>query len=57
MTWRPIHRGLVSEFMPEPWAAVGHSVHRIAQRRRQRPQVLFMQKHWDVMRSDDASDA
>ena len=57
MTWRPIHRGLVSEFMPEPRAAVGRSVHRIAQRRRQRPQVLFMQKQWDVMRSDDASDA
>ncbi len=54
-TWRPINRGLVSQFLPEPSAEVGHCVHRIAQHR-SRPNVLFMQKHWDVMRSDDAGD-
>ena len=55
-TWRPINRGLRSEFMPDPTAEVGHCVHRIALHPL-RPRVLFMQKHWDVMRSDDAGDS
>ncbi len=55
-TWRPMNRGLRSEFMPDPTAEVGHCVHRIALHR-SRPQVLFMQKHWDVMRSDDAGES
>jgi photosystem II stability/assembly factor-like uncharacterized protein len=54
-TWRPINRGLVSEGIPDPTAEVGHCVHRIALHP-SRPNVLFMQKHWDVMRSDDAGD-
>jgi photosystem II stability/assembly factor-like uncharacterized protein len=52
-TWRPMNRGLRSEGIPDPTAEVGHCVHRIAMHR-SRPNVLFMQKHWDVMRSDDA---
>ncbi|HQR44554.1 MAG TPA: sialidase family protein [Thermoanaerobaculia bacterium] len=52
-TWRPINRGLRSEQIPDPDAEVGHCVHRIAMHP-SRPHVLFMQKHWDVMRSDDA---
>ena len=55
-TWRPINRGLRSEHMPDPDAPVGHCVHRIALHG-SRPDVLFMQKHWDVMRSDDAGDS
>ncbi|MHC5537997.1 WD40/YVTN/BNR-like repeat-containing protein, partial [Singulisphaera rosea] len=55
-TWRPINRGLKSEYIPDPDAEVGHCVHRIAMHR-SRPNVLFMQKHWDVMRSDDAGDS
>jgi photosystem II stability/assembly factor-like uncharacterized protein len=55
-TWQPINRGLVSQFIPNPTADVGHCVHRIAMHR-SRPRVLFMQKHWDVMRSDDAGDS
>ena len=55
-TWRPINRGLKSEGIPNPTAEVGHCVHRIAMHRT-RPQVLFMQKHWDVMRSDDGGDS
>jgi|SRR5579875_689659 len=51
-TWQPANNGLRSEFLPEPEADVGHCVHRIA-RHPSRPDVLFMQKHWDVMRSDD----
>ena len=52
-TWQPINRGLHSLYIPNPSAEVGHCVHRIAMHR-SRPNVLFMQKHWDVMRSDDA---
>jgi photosystem II stability/assembly factor-like uncharacterized protein len=55
-TWRPMNRGLKSEFMPDPTAEVGHCVHRIALHP-SRPEVLFMQKHWDVMRSDDAGES
>jgi photosystem II stability/assembly factor-like uncharacterized protein len=54
-TWKPVNRGLKSEFLPNPAAEVGHCVHRIAFHRA-RPNVLFMQKHWDVMRSDDAGE-
>src|SRR5919206_157031 len=55
-TWRPINRGLRSQYIPDPTAEVGHCVHRIAMHR-SRPSVLFMQKHWDVMRSDDAGES
>jgi photosystem II stability/assembly factor-like uncharacterized protein len=50
-----MNRGLRSEFMPDPTAEVGHCVHRIAMNPA-RPEVLFMQKHWDVMRSDDGGE-
>ena len=53
--WTPINRGLRSDYIPDPEAEIGHCVHRIAQHR-SRPEVLFMQKHWDVMRSDDAGE-
>jgi photosystem II stability/assembly factor-like uncharacterized protein len=52
-SWQPINRGLRSEGIPDEDAEVGHCVHRLA-RHPSRPDVLFMQKHWDVMRSDDA---
>ncbi len=52
-TWQPINRGLRSGEIPDTDAEVGHCVHRIAMHP-SRPEVLFMQKHWDVMRSDDA---
>jgi photosystem II stability/assembly factor-like uncharacterized protein len=55
-TWRPINQGLHSEFIPDPTAEVGHCVHRLAMHP-SRPEVLYMQKHWDVMRSDDAGDS
>jgi hypothetical protein len=54
-TWKPINRGLRSNYIPDPDAEIGHCVHRIAMHP-SRPQVLFMQKHWDVMRSDDAGE-
>ncbi len=54
-TWRPINRGLHSQYIPDPTAEVGHCVHHVAMHP-SRPGVLFMQKHWDVMRSDDAGD-
>ena len=55
-SWTPINRGLRSEQIPNPEAEVGHCVHRIAMHR-SRPKTLFMQKHWDVMRSDDGGDS
>ncbi len=55
-TWMPINRGLRSEHIPDPNAEVGHCVHHIAMHP-SRPGVLFMQKHWDVMRSDNAGDS
>ncbi len=55
-TWRPINQGLHSDFMPDPAAEVGHCVHRIAMHPA-RPDVLYMQKHWDIMRSDDAGNS
>jgi hypothetical protein len=54
-SWRPINRGLTSQYIPDPTAEVGHCVHKIAMHP-SRPGVLFMQKHWDVMRSDNAGD-
>ena len=56
-TWKPINRGLKSPYeLPDADADVGHCVHNIALHP-SRPGVLFMQKHWDVMRSDDAGDS
>lgn len=55
-TWKPINKGLVSDFMPNPTAEVGHCVHHIAMHP-SKPDSLFMQKHWHVMRSDDAGES
>jgi hypothetical protein len=54
-TWRPTNRGLQSEHIPDPDAEVGHCVHHITLHP-SRPDVLFMQKHWDVTRSDDGAE-
>jgi photosystem II stability/assembly factor-like uncharacterized protein len=54
-TWKPINKGLKSEYIPDPDAPVGHCVHRIALHK-SKPSTLYMQKHWDVMRTDDAGD-
>jgi photosystem II stability/assembly factor-like uncharacterized protein len=55
-TWRPVNRGLRSEGIPDEDAEVGHCVHRLAMHP-SRPEVLYMQKHWDVMRSQDAGES
>ena len=55
-SWKPINNGLHSGMLPNPTAPVGHCVHRIALHP-SKPDVLFMQKHWDVMRSDDAGES
>jgi hypothetical protein len=55
-SWQPINRGLRSAQMPDPEAEVGHCVHHVTMHP-SRPNVLFMQKHWDVMRSDNAGDS
>jgi photosystem II stability/assembly factor-like uncharacterized protein len=53
--WKPINKGLVSDFMPDPTGEVGHCVHHVAIHP-SRPETLFMQKHWHIMRSDNAGD-
>ena len=55
-TWKPINRGLHSKEIPNPNAEVGHCVHHVSAHP-SRPDVLYMQKHWDVMRSDDAGES
>jgi photosystem II stability/assembly factor-like uncharacterized protein len=55
-TWKPINKGLHSQYIPDPNAEVGHCVHHIA-KHPSNSNVLFMQKHWDVMRSDNAGDS
>jgi photosystem II stability/assembly factor-like uncharacterized protein len=55
-SWKPINKGLYSKYIPDPTAEVGHCVHHIAMNPA-RPGVLFMQKHWDVMRSGNAGDS
>ncbi len=55
-TWKPINYGLRSAHIPDPDAEVGHCVHHITMHP-SRPQTLFMQKHWDVMRTDNAGES
>ena len=55
-TWEPVNKGLLSEGIPSPAAEVGHCVHNLAMHP-SRPKTLFMQKHGDVMRSDDSGDS
>jgi photosystem II stability/assembly factor-like uncharacterized protein len=54
-SWTLATTGLRSEFLPEPVAKAGHCVHNLAMHP-SRPDTVFMQKHWDVCRSDDAGD-
>ena len=54
-TWKPINRGLRSQYIPDPDAEIGHCVHRIAMHP-SRPETLYMQKHWDVLRTDSTGD-
>jgi photosystem II stability/assembly factor-like uncharacterized protein len=54
-SWKPINRGLRSQYIPDPEAEIGHCVHRIAMHPA-RPGVVYMQKHWDVLRTDNEGD-
>jgi photosystem II stability/assembly factor-like uncharacterized protein len=54
-SWKPINHGLKSRYLPDPNVEVGFCVHRLAQHSA-RPNVVFMQLHWDVMRTDDAGE-
>jgi photosystem II stability/assembly factor-like uncharacterized protein len=54
-SWKPINQGLRSQYIPDPTAPIGHCVHRIAFHPA-RPDVLYMQKHWDVMRTENSGD-
>jgi photosystem II stability/assembly factor-like uncharacterized protein len=54
-TWKVITKGLKSAYIPDRNAEVGFCVHRITQHK-SKPNTLYMQLHWDVMRTDDAGD-
>ena len=54
-TWQPINKGLQSGEIPDQDSEVGHCVHRIDMHPSY-PDVIYMQKHWDVMRTKDAGD-
>lgn len=56
-TWKPINRGLKSEYIPDPNAEVGFCVHHMTMHH-SRPNVLFMQLHQGggILRSDNAGD-
>lgn len=54
-SWKAINQGLVSNHIPDPKAEVGHCVHHVAMHP-SKPDRLYMQKHWDVMRTDNAGD-
>jgi hypothetical protein len=54
-TWIPINKGLSSQYIPDPHAEVGHCVHRIAMHP-SKPDTLYMQKHWDVLRTNNAGE-
>ena len=56
VTWRPINKGLNSLHIPDPVAEVGHCVHRLALHK-SNPDRVFMQKHWDVLRTDNAGES
>ncbi len=56
LTWKPVNKGLRSLHIPAADAEVGHCVHRLAMHPSQ-PETIFMQKHWDVMRTDDAGES
>jgi photosystem II stability/assembly factor-like uncharacterized protein len=53
--WKPINHGLKSKYMPDSTAEVGFCVHRLAMNGK-RPNTVFMQLHWNVMRTDDAGE-
>jgi len=55
VTWKPINRGLKSKYMPDPNAEVGYCVHRLALHP-SKPDVVFMQLHWNIMRTDNAGE-
>ncbi len=54
-TWKPINRGLKSKYLPDPNAEIGYCVHRLALHP-SRPDVVYMQLHWNVMRTDNAGE-
>jgi photosystem II stability/assembly factor-like uncharacterized protein len=54
-TWKPINHGLTSKYIPDPNAEVGFCVHNLAMHP-SKPDTVFMQLHWNVMRTDDAGE-
>jgi hypothetical protein len=54
-SWKVITNGLTSNYMPDPTVTIGFCVHRLAMHP-QHPDRVFMQLHWNVMRTDNAGE-
>lgn len=54
-TWAPANKGLTSKYIPDPNAEVGFCVHNLSMNPAN-PDRLYMQLHWNVMRSDNGAD-
>ena len=55
-TWKTAHKGVRAEFMPDKHPEFGQCVHKIV-RHRDRPDVMYLQNHWGLYRTDDAGDS
>ena len=55
-TWRTAHRGVRAEFLPDKHPEFGQCVHKVV-RHRERPEVMFLQNHWGLYRSDDEGES
>jgi len=54
-TWSAQNRGIRAMFMPGKYPEFGQCIHKIAMHPA-RPERLFLQNHWGLYRSDDASE-
>jgi photosystem II stability/assembly factor-like uncharacterized protein len=51
-SWSASNTGVKAQFMPDPWPEFGQCVHKIA-RTPGKPELVFLQNHHGVYRSDD----
>ena len=54
-TWESRSKGIRADFAPDPYPEFGQCVHKIA-RNPHNPEVIYLQNHGGVYRSDDAGD-
>jgi len=54
-SWRALNRGVLADFLPEPYPESGQCVHRFVVHPA-RPEVIYQQNHCGVYRSDDGGE-